>query len=129
MESRRHRVWISLAVAGLLPLISGCGGGGDDGGSGETQNEPLTLASAAGTWTGSNSFGENITATLRADGSFTLTVPAGTVTGTLTLSGSTVTGTYGDGFGTFTGVVTGNTMTGQFTEIDGDVATFTMTKP
>ena len=95
---------------------------------GETPGGTLSVEEAAGRWTGRNSFGETISATVRADGSFTMTVPAGTVTGTYVLNGSRVTGTYGDGFGTFIGDVSGTTMTGRFTEIDGDVATFTMTK-
>jgi hypothetical protein len=87
-----------------------------------------SLANLAGRWTGTNSFGENISAILAPDGSFSFTVPNGTTTGTLTLSGSHLSGTYGAGFGTFSGDVSGYTMTGQFSEIDGDNATFTMVR-
>ncbi len=87
-----------------------------------------SLAGLAGTWTGTNSFGENIRAILAPDGSFSFTVPNGTSTGTLSLSGSHLSGTYGAGFGTFSGNVSGNTMIGQFSELDGDHATFTMVR-
>jgi len=88
----------------------------------------LSLANLAGTWVGTNSFGENISAILASDGSFSFTVPNGTSTGILSLSGSHVSGTYGNGYGTISGDISGNTFVGQFSEIDGDNATFTMTR-
>jgi hypothetical protein len=87
-----------------------------------------SLANLAGRWTGINSFGENISAILAPDGSFTFTVPNGTSTGMLSLTGAHLSGTYGRGFGTFSGDVSGNTMIGQFSELDGDNGTFTMVR-
>jgi len=119
---------VCLSVIMLFGFVTviGCGGGGEDGDS------SCTYESVAGTYTGtatSDDDGESVSiwVTFYSDG--TLVDSDGDL-GTYELSGCSITGTVNEdgGYTTFGGSISGSTMSGTWSNSDGDSGTLEITK-